>query len=402
MIDLGTLPGGANSETNWITPNGLISGNSQNGLLDPITGGWVMHGVLWKHGKMIDLGTLEGGSLSVTSGVNSSGEVVGLSLNTIQDPYSMWGFYQTRAFRWKDGTMMDLGTLGGPDAMAIRINEKGQIAGNSYLSLTPSDACGLVTGAFLWDQGQMIYLGNLGGSCTMASDLNSQGEVVGWSLLAGDQAQHPFLWKDGRLSDLNTLGGNFAAPLAINNAGDIVGWETLSNDDNTLHATLWSKGKIIDLRALGNDRCSRASSVNLKRQVVGLSSQDCSFQDPNLRAFLSERGKPAVDLNTLIPPNSGVELRNAMFINDHGEIAAVGWFPDGHHAPVLLIPCDDHDKVGSSRCKNAGPYPPPHYEHSHVRKEPALHSNLGPYLLWMKGFPGSRFNHARSTQESNH
>jgi len=339
MIDLGTLPGGGSSETNWITPNGLISGNSQNGLVDPNTG-WGMHGVLWKHGKIIDLGTLEGGPLSVTSAVNSSAEVVGLSLNRVQDAYSIWGFYQTRAFRWKDGVLMDLGTLGGPDAVASRINEKGQIAGNSYVGLTPTDACPpfrLVTGAFLWDKGHMIDLGNLGGSCTVADDLNNQGEVVGYSLLAGDQGQHPFLWKDGSLSDLGTLGGNYAEALAINDAGDVVGWQTLPNDDG-LHATLWSKGQITDLGALPGDKCSLASSLNLRGQVVGLSSLDCSFQDPTLRAFISERGQRVVDLNTLIPPDSGVELRNAMFINDRGEIAAVGSFPDGHHGPVLLVP----------------------------------------------------------------
>src|ERR1700722_9772136 len=139
-IDLGTLAPGVNSETSWISANGLIAGNSQNGRVDPISKAWEMHGVLWKDRKLIDLGTLDGGTLSIASAVNSSGEVVGLSLNSIQDPHSIWGFYQTRAYRWKDGKMIDLGTLGGPDAQALRINERGQIAGNSYLSVEPSSA----------------------------------------------------------------------------------------------------------------------------------------------------------------------------------------------------------------------------------------------------------------------
>ena len=99
-----------------------------------------------------------------------------------------------------------------------------------------------------------------------------------------------------------------------------------------------------------------ANSVNSQGQIVGLSG-DCSFEDSTLRAVISEREGPVVDLNTLIPPNSGVQLRNATMINDRGEIAAVGWFPDGDHGPVLLIPCDndpneDIDGQNSSGCQN--------------------------------------------------
>ena len=79
--------------------------------MDPNTG-WEMHGVLWKRGQLIDLGTLDGGPLERHFGSQQRWRSCGLSLNLIQDPYSMWGFYQTRAFRWKDGTMIDLGTLG--------------------------------------------------------------------------------------------------------------------------------------------------------------------------------------------------------------------------------------------------------------------------------------------------
>jgi hypothetical protein len=84
-------------------------------------------------------------------------------------------------------------------------------------------------------------------------------------------------------------------------------------------------------------------AVNANGQIVGLSG-DCSFYDPTLRAVISDNGKPFVDLNTLIPADSGVQLRNATFINDRGEIVAVAYFPDGHHAPVLLVPnAHDHD-----------------------------------------------------------
>jgi probable HAF family extracellular repeat protein len=354
MTDLGTLPGGADSETTWITPNGLIAGNSRNGLHDPIVGGPEMHGVLWKHNRIIDLGTLDGGTLSLVGAVNSAAEVVGLSLTTIQDPFSMFGFYQTRAFRWKDGVMQDLGTLGGPDAMAMRINERGQIVGNSYIDQNLG-ACGLTLGVFFWEKGRMIDLGGFGGTCTFVGDLNNRGEVVGSSYLAGDQALHPFRWEHGRMKDLGTLGGNFGQTVAVNDAGDIVGLSTLPGNDNVFHAVLWADGHMFNLQALRDDQCSLMNAVNLQKVAVGF-SVDCSFDESTFRATISEHGKPAIDLNTLIPANSGVELKNAVYINDRGEIAVVGGLSDGTHRPVLLIPCDDSDWE-NSRCENVGHAP---------------------------------------------
>ena len=49
-----------------------------------------------------------------------------------------------------------------------------------------------------------------------------------------------------------------------------------------------------------------------------------------------------VDLQTLVPPGSGVTLTNAIFINDRGEIAARGVLSNGDQRAVLLIPCDEN------------------------------------------------------------
>jgi len=354
MADLGGLAPGFSSDVSWMSPNGLISGEAQTGEVDP-NGGWTMHGTLWAHGQMIDLGTLDGGPISLTTSVNDSEEVVGFALNTIPDAYSMFGGNQTRAYRWKNGTMMDLGTLGGPDAMALRINQRGQITGNSYVNLDPSvDPCVVRTGGFLWENGTMTDLGGFGGTCTLVSDMNNRGQIVGGSFLEGDQAQRAFLWQRGELTDLGTSGGKSASAIAINNAGDVVGFQTVPPDDSLFHATLWTRGKIFDLGALAPDGCSFASSVNSHLQVVGINASDCNFDDdPSLRAIISERGGPAIDLNTLIPADSGVQLRNASIINDRGEIIAVGVYPDGNHGPVLLIPCERKSDQADT-CQNSG------------------------------------------------
>jgi hypothetical protein len=57
---------------------------------------------------------------------------------------------------------------------------------------------------------------------------------------------------------------------------------------------------------------------------------------------LSEDGGPIVDLNTLVPPGSGLQLVEADQINDGGEIAIAAVDANGNSHSVLLIPCDGH------------------------------------------------------------
>jgi hypothetical protein len=88
--DLGVLPGGASSAAFWITSNGLIAGNSQIGETDPLIPGLPeLRAVIWKEGHIHDLGTL-GGSSSFSQAVNDRGQVTGLALNAIPDPFSFY------------------------------------------------------------------------------------------------------------------------------------------------------------------------------------------------------------------------------------------------------------------------------------------------------------------------
>jgi probable HAF family extracellular repeat protein len=322
LTDLGAIADSSTSQT--INDRGWISGGSQNGLIDPLTGGPQGVAVLWKGDQLINLGFLEGGYQSFATDVNNSGQVVGFFGNLIPDPFSGYPT-QVRQFFWEQGVMTDVGTLGGNDSPPFgnpAINESGQVAGCSFLNSIPNPVTGIpTTDPFLWTKdGGMQDLGTLGGTVGFPLSMNNRGQVAGNSNLAGDLTFHPFLWdKKNKMKDLGTLGGDNGTLDQINEAGDVVGKADLPGSQ--LHdGFLWRKGKMTDLGTLPGDPCTRANWINEERQIVGNSS-DCTTA---LHAILWEDGGPPVDLNTLIPPNSSLQLTNALDINNQGEIAGEG------------------------------------------------------------------------------
>jgi probable HAF family extracellular repeat protein len=351
--DIGALPGVNSSAAGPINERGWSVGQSQNGVIDPLLGTPEIRATLWKDGRIIDLGTL-GGNESLASTVNNKGQVVGAAANTIPDPFSLFGFgTQTRAFLWQNGEIRDLGTLGGPDAAPAALNEREQVAGFSYTNATPNPVTGVpTTDPFLWDRGTMIDLGTLGGTNSLVGSLtlvlNDRGQVAGTSDLTGDIDAHAFLWDRGTLTDLGTLGGTFSTTFWLNDEGDVVGAATTATE--FLHAALWRKGVITDLGTLDGDCFSLASAINSNRQIVG-QSFSCDFS--TVRAVLWENGS-IIDLNTVIPANSGLFLVDGFNINNRGEILGQGFPPGvqngdfgGHD--FLLIPCEQ-DEMDSNSC----------------------------------------------------
>jgi probable HAF family extracellular repeat protein len=353
MTDIGALPGNNSSAAGSINARGWITGQSRTGSFDPILNGPGGHAVLWKHGDITDLGSLGGGA-SLGIYVNNAGQVVGISDNTVPDPFSLFGIgVQVRTFLWENGAIRDIGTLGGPDALP-GASCSGQphdvVVGASYTSFTPNASTGIPTiDPFLWKSGKMIDLGNLGGTLSLGAQCaNRRGQIIGQSNLAGDAMSHAFFWEDGVMTDLGTLGGNNSEAIWINRAGVVVGSADLPVSQ--IHdAVVWIDGKIHDLGTVAGDPCSRGRGLNARGQVVGGSSDCRNF----LHAFVWEEGGPMLDLNTLIAPGSGYQLTNAFNINDRGEILAkaapLGFTPNddadlGHL--VLLIPCEAEDDEG--------------------------------------------------------
>jgi probable HAF family extracellular repeat protein len=358
LTDLPALVPGYSSLGSAINASGEVVGESENGLVDPLTAYPEIFATLWKNG-IVNLGTL-GGNQSVSNGNNDRGQVAGAALNADSDPFASvplcngCGTFsqtylfvpagtQSHAFRWTEtGGMHDLGTLGGPDSSASFVNQRGQIMGESFTSFTANPSTGVPTlDPFFWENGKMVDIGTLGGTIAAPNWMNNRGQVVGASTIAGDQISHAFLWDKRRgLQDLGILpGGMFSYANSVNDAGEAVGG---SDSSNGAPAVLWKDGAIIDLGNLAGDICSGANSINSSGEIVGFGSADCNNED---HAFLSENGGPLVDLQTLVLAGSGVTLTNALFINDQGEIAARDAFGDA----ILLIPCDENHP-GVSGC----------------------------------------------------
>ena len=344
VTSLGALPNSPWSSANSMSQNGLIAGTSENGTLDPLTGLPELRAVIWRAGQITDLGTIDGGYNSAGFAVNNAGVVAGYATTTVPDPFLG---YQQLAIRSRNGVMQDLGNLGGPDAIALLVNEAGQIAGASLTSSIPSNNPCLPGNPplhpFSWENGKITDIGTFGGDCGMVNALNNRGQVVGQAYKTGDTVARAFVWRAGVLQDLGTLGGSNASAEWVNDGGDIVGYADLPGSGScngascVHHAFLYRHGKMTDLGTFGTDPCSRAVGINAEGQTVGGSAAICGGAFTH--AILWERGGPPIDLNTVIAPGADLNLIQALAINNSAVISGNGLLSNGDLHAFVLVPC---------------------------------------------------------------
>jgi probable HAF family extracellular repeat protein len=301
-----------------------------------------------------DLGTLgsaAAGSNSYALSINQSGQVVGYS-NTLADQAPEHAFRTT-----PDGAtvqMTDLGTFHGNSkrSFGMGINKSGQVVGYAYVP-NPGDPGNNTTNAFLTTPtGKLdtaMDLGSLGGPNnpgSLAMGINTAGQVVGYSNTGS--GRHAFRTEpnasiNASTDDLGLLsGGNESFAMVINDAGQVAGAASTTSGTDKQHAFRTdSSGKLIsasDLGTLQGDTFSEAFAINSAGQVVGASAPIvCTGNPAGQRACFVDVGPGAkmVDLNQLIPANSGWLLREAHGINDSGQIA--GWGLIGGQAHAFLL-----------------------------------------------------------------
>ena len=333
VTDLGVLKGDNESSGFWISDLGDIVGCSDTQTVYgyPCTGlvsG--QHAFLWTaSGGMKDLGTLPGATVSGATGINSRGAVVGYS-NMKDQPSTNFV-----AVKWSaEGVITKLGTLaGGSSSAAFQINSSGEVSGDSFLST------GLVN-ATSWNLSKITNLGALPDAIfTAGLAINDAGLIVGESIYTYGPpfTSHAFLWTGSKMTDLGVLpGGVTSMANAINTDGVVVGQSDGTKTTGHWHAVLWSAArKIQDLGVIKSGTYSMAFAVNNSSVVVGYGN----IASNAAHAMIWTSAGGMLDLNSLIPANSGWVLVNANAINNVGQITGYGT-KGGHNHAFLLTPVD--------------------------------------------------------------
>ena len=368
VTDLGTL-GGSYTYAYGMNAAGWVTG----GAATPTqTGGLSQTAFLWHGGHMIDLGTLPGGLNSEGAGVNAIGEVAIVSETYKTDPngedFCAFGTHrQCLGATWKNGAMTPLPNLaGGHNAAAFDINNRGQISG--FAENGTRDSTCLTGGtpfqvmrfeAVVWGpDGEIRELPPLRDDTVgFAFGINDGGQVAGTSGLCSNTSippapsgAHAILWdKNGSPTDLGNLGGGYNVAASVNNRGDVAGG-ALSGQDGTIHAFLWTRRTgMQDLGAFPGAFVTTATcckTINDRDDVVGM-----AIDGTGLRALLWQ-GKVPIDLNTLIPSSSGWYLQMACAINNAGEIVGQGLINGEVHS-FLLTP--RHNSASYESAASAAP-----------------------------------------------
>lgn len=214
---------------------------------------------LFSNGKLTTLSTL--GSYfephnntqinySFAHGINARGQVIGRSSSSDEGKSP---FIYSNSM-----TALHIGN----SAIAHGINDDGSITGEFF------GAPGIFH-AFLYRDGTLTDLGTLGGSQSFGNAINQAGHVTGTSETANGGPRDAFLYTDGTMKDLGSLYGSGSTGYAINTAGQVVGFSRGNSSGASAQttATMWSGAKIMDLNAaLAHPLAENASLI----QAIGI------------------------------------------------------------------------------------------------------------------------------------
>lgn len=330
--------GGGSSLGASINNQGAVAGRSN------LPGNTTRHATLWKDGRMTDLGTLGGPNSAVLWPVkNNQGVITGITQTAERDSRKeTWscGFflptatatgYQCVGFRWINGRMTALPTLGGTHGFATGTNNSTRTVGwaeNTTVDPTCTPPQQLQFRAVIWGpsgqvERQLPPVSNHTSSAATA--INDQGSVVGISgncdqAVGRYSAINAVIWNNGVPSVIPTFGGvAWNTPTSINADNVVVGFGNASaaaGGEYDPRAFIWTRFEGTKrLPMLTGNATSVANSVNKHRHAVG---QSCTASGTCV-ATLWLSGNKVYDLNALAGLNT-LYLYSANDIDDSGRI----------------------------------------------------------------------------------
>jgi probable HAF family extracellular repeat protein len=363
VYDLGTL-GGTQSSGNAITPAGSVLGNS-NPAGDATT-----LATIWVDGAQTSLGTLGGPNSVIEWPVRNSAVFGGFSETGQSDPlnedWSCSDFFPSvthqicLAFRYANGAMTPLPTLGGVNGYGAGVNARGEIVGWAE---TPVHDRTCVSPQVLQfqavrydaDGSPHVLVPLPGEPDSAATAINDLDVAVGISgrcdnAVGAYSAHHAVYWVGDTPALIHTFGGKgWNTAVDINNENEIVGFADFPGDVvngqlvfNPVAFISRHGDKARQIAPLSNDTNSIAYAVNDSGVVVGQ-----SFGGPEgSRAFIWRNGV-ASDLNGLVSSGGFLYLIYAEGIDDSGAITGQACvISDGActttHVAFLAVPSGGH------------------------------------------------------------
>jgi probable HAF family extracellular repeat protein len=319
ITDLGALPGESSSEVGMSSQNRGGALNDRGQATGASSGPSGDIATLFGKGGTTNINTL-GASVSLGNAINASGQIAGEESSS-NDPCLCF-----HAFLYDNGTMKNLEPrkLFPGGSIAYGINKSGQVVGQGFLGSSSFHA-------FLYTNGKMTDLNPLDGFQSVARSINDSGEIIGSSTGTGSGGAATWLYANGTITNLSPTNSGYF----IDNAGDIVG------ENGSNHAALYRNGTWKNLGGFSGSDATIALGVNTSGQVIGTAYfpvQSYHPFRPGKHVALVFNSRGPVDLDTLIPANSGFTLTDATAINDKGQIAADATNSSGNRRAVLLTP----------------------------------------------------------------